>query len=299
MKGLKKGLTLAAAILIFMQGKDGLTTVSAKETDSAAEPSVHAEELVHVELPAFSEENGSVFDFIMDPQGLIEATDAARYGGESFEEGRTLYFKNKEGAYAYSSNSDRLTVTNKSTVPVEVTVTAKLDYCEGLELAADEGFSDGKGEVFLALTDDRGSVTPLKGSEKISVTSRLDAASGKEAGTYSFGLTGACNPDGDWENVLARPVVTVTWKVTPLLPEAEAVSQEEKDIPEETSASKQEEEADEKSAVRETESADGAESPASSDETRPVRDPAVSGSQDEAGTGRKPDQSVSDNKLEQ
>ena len=151
MKRLKKGLTLAAAVmLILSHGTGGFLSVSAKEGGPA--PSAHGgEELVHVELPAFPEENGSVFDFIMDPQGLIEATDAVKYDGASFEKGRTLYFKNEEGAYAYSGSSDRLTVTNKSAMPVEVTVTAKLDHCEGLALAGDEAFSDGNGEIFLAV----------------------------------------------------------------------------------------------------------------------------------------------------
>lgn len=285
MKRLKKGLTLAAAVmLILSHGTGGFLSVSAKEGGPA--PSAHGgEELVHVELPAFPEENGSVFDFIMDPQGLIEATDAVKYDGASFEKGRTLYFKNEEGAYAYSGSSDRLTVTNKSAVPVEVTVTAKLDHCEGLALAGDEAFSDGNGEIFLAVTDDRGTVTPLNGSEEISVTGRLNAVSEQGADTYSFGLTGACNPDGDWEGVSVQPVVTVTWKVTPLFPAGTESVSEETVFPETEEFTDEEPTAEEPTAP-----VDG---------TKPVGNPAESESRDETGAKPQPDQSVSSNKLEQ
>ncbi len=304
MKELKKRLTLAAAaVLIMTQGTVGLTKVSAKAASMDAGSSDYGkEEMVHVELPAFPEENGSVFDFIMDPQGLIEATDAAKYDGASFEKGRTLYFKNEEGAYAYSGSSDRLTVTNKSAVPVEVTVTAKLDHCEEIDLSADEKFSDGKGEIFLAVTDDRGSVTPLKGSEEVSVSGRLAAASGEGVAVYSFGLTGACNPDGDWENVSVRPVVTVTWKVTPLIPEEkESVAEEVTSAPEVTGAAENGEMADQTPTTTEPETTgDGTEPTAPADETKADRNPDVSGSQDETGAEAKPDQSVSsNNKLEQ
>lgn len=291
MKGLKRGLTLAAAILMLAQGFGGFTEVSAKGADLDDTVSANeGEELVHVELPAFPEEDGSVFDFIMDPQGLIEATNAAKYGGESFEAGGTLYFKNTEGAYAYSSESDRLTVTNKSAVPVEITVTAKLDHCEGLDMAEDEEFSDGNAELFLALMDDRGSVTPLNGSGEISVTSRLAAASGQEAEIYSFGLTGACNPDGDWENVQIRPVVTVTWKVTPLPLEEKGAALEETRATETV--------ADETTTVKPEEANTGAESTAAPEETKPISGPEEAGGQKEPETESTPDQAVSSNKLE-
>lgn len=309
MKRLKKSLILAAAILILQSIRPnvpvmrlaglapdggGMAKVLAKNGDLSAEPSVHeAEELVHVELPTFPEEDGSVFDFIMDPQGLIEATGAAKYGGASFEEGGTLYFKNEEGDYAYSSKSDRLTVTNKSDVPVEVTVTAKLDDCGGLDMAEDAGFSDENAELFLALTDDRGTVMPLKGSEEISVTGRLDAASGQEAETYySFGLVGACNPGGDWENVAIRPVVTVTWKVTPLIPEGK------ESVAEETGETEEAETAADETTAGESEPAEDGTKPSDpSDGTKPSRDPEVPESRDGAETGQMPDQSVSSNKL--
>ena len=84
-----------------------------------------AEDTVSIELPTIEEP--SPFDFILDPQRLITETDGAKYGSSTFETGATLFFENVDGDYDFSSRSDMLTITNKGTVPVEVTVTAWLD----------------------------------------------------------------------------------------------------------------------------------------------------------------------------
>ena len=199
------------------------------------------EELISVELPVIPTGSDSIFDFIIDPQGLINATDAIRYGGMSFEEGATLYFKNADGAYDYSRYSDMLTITNRSNVPVKVTITAWIENLGDLQIARDDVFTDDVAELFLAVVDDEGTVLVLDEEGTVSITKELKAAPDNvyvyqydEAAqsyqytisenieeikfdTYSFGLTGACNPYGDWSTMVFKPVVNLTWSVEPVI----------------------------------------------------------------------------------
>ena len=96
-------------------------------------------DVIQVVLPTNA---GNVFDFILDPQRLIEETDAAAYGGQSFEEGATLFFQRLDGGVeeAYHSTSDAVTIVNKSAVPVEVTLTAEIsgDSLGGIRMTEDE-----------------------------------------------------------------------------------------------------------------------------------------------------------------
>ena len=48
-----------------------------------------------------------IFDFILDPQGLINKTNGVAYEGNSFEENATLFFKRTDGGAQenYSSTS--------------------------------------------------------------------------------------------------------------------------------------------------------------------------------------------------
>lgn len=63
-----------------------------------------------------------IFDFILDPQGLINKTNAAAYDGDTFEDGATVFFKRTEGQAEvdYSNTSDFVTITNKSSIAVNV-----------------------------------------------------------------------------------------------------------------------------------------------------------------------------------
>lgn len=69
-----------------------------------------------------------MFDFILDPQGLINETNAAMYDGESFEADSTVFFKRTDGRVEtdYSSKSDFFTIINRSTVPINITLELKM-----------------------------------------------------------------------------------------------------------------------------------------------------------------------------
>lgn len=168
------------------------------------------DDLLQVILPMNTDH---VFDFIMDPQKLIEKTEAAAYDGDRFEEGATLFFRRSDGKAdkEYSSSSDALTIVNKGSLPVEVTLDARLlaESVHGLTISDDREFGEDTGPaLYLALTDGAQTV-PIDLTEGASITAVVK-------GEYSFWLTGAVNENGDWSEMNeAEPKVTVTWKVSP------------------------------------------------------------------------------------
>ena len=161
---------------------------------------------VSVRYPIAAGTEGSPFDFFLDPCGLIEGTEAMRYGEGRVEEGATLLFYNRNGEYDFSKESDKLTVLTLE--PVEITVSAYLSELGELAVMEDRDFSGSDiCGMYLALVDDRGNEQPLSADGEAFLSLSL------EPGSYSFGLTGACNSDADWQDISIRPKVTVIWSV--------------------------------------------------------------------------------------
>lgn len=182
--------------------------------DGAQVDSVSGGDIVNIILPTVSEGETSPFNFILDPQGLIYETGAMRYGGGVVEEGATLLFRNSEGPYDFSRVSDMLTVSNLGNDSVTVTVSAYISDYEGFDIGSSDYFTGNISPViYLALSDDKGNVWPLSAEREASIAMEMAAASGGEPTTYSFGLTGACNPNVSLQGIEAHPVVTVTWHV--------------------------------------------------------------------------------------
>lgn len=96
----------------------GPCPVFAVATDSNAQRN----DILNVEMPTTEEHSRPLFDFILDPQGLLYLTGAKRYDGGNVEEGATLFFHNREGQYDFSGSSGRLTITNRGKRPVTVSV---------------------------------------------------------------------------------------------------------------------------------------------------------------------------------
>lgn len=166
------------------------------------------EDILSVELPVVAEGEPSPFDFILDPGGLLYETDAMRYGGGTVEEGATLLFRNEEGEYDFSRYSDRLVIASEEREPVMVSLSASVSELDEMDLVGYEDLSESENPcMYLALTDDRGNEQPLSKEAEAVIRVELDA------GVYSFGLTGACNPDADWQQVSVCPRVTVTWHI--------------------------------------------------------------------------------------
>lgn len=196
-----------------------------------------------VALPVISR-NSTVFDFIMDPQSVIEKTGAARYDEGTHFEWNTLYFANinEDGSLrGYSGMSDPLTITNRSTMAVDVTLEACLILPSGITLSSDPYFEDDpSANIYLALTDGRITVPITSDGAMLTVPvpaaqdaydlvyeivddvtydpvygithdthgvyyySMTDEAMSEYYDgfpTYSFALVGACNPNANWNGL--------------------------------------------------------------------------------------------------
>lgn len=205
---------------------------------------IFGNDVVSVEIPVVTKNEKSPFDFILDPQGLLYETNAMSYGGGAVEKGASLLFHNSTGAYNFSRWSDCLTVTNRSTVPVTVTVSASISNLDGIGISETDNFSgDGLPSIYLAIVDDKGNIQPLFANEETILKWTMQAApqntytinektqtyenivSGNydsiQFDTYSFALTGACNPYVDWKDISCRPIVTVVWRIDPILQKQE------------------------------------------------------------------------------
>jgi len=254
--------------------------VDALAVDTVTLPlEVYGKDVVSVALPAISEDGESPFDFIIDPQGLIFATDAAKYGGGKVEEGATILFRNHEGEYDFSRRSDSLTVKNRSNVPVVVTVTASIEGLGDIEIAGSTDFGDSDVcGMYLAVVDDEGNEKPISEGGEISISTemrkapddayvyRIDEENGSysyelsrspeeiDFDSYSFGLTGYCNPNGNWQDISVHPVVRVTWKVEPVLSEEEEEEPEQQEELEEAATAASSEQTEEQEEAKEPES---------------------------------------------
>ena len=137
---LKKGFryvlaTLPMTVITFSQVSSYAMEGGTEAFGSVMLPTIK-EEIISVDLPTVSDE--SPFDFYIDPQGLLYETDGMRYGGGVVEEGAYLLFRNHDdGEYDFSRYSDRLSVTNRSTVPVIVKITAKISDIGDLRMDQD------------------------------------------------------------------------------------------------------------------------------------------------------------------
>lgn len=213
------------------------------------------EDVISIDLPTVTEGEKSPFDFILDPLGLLYETSAARYGGGVVEEGATLFFQNKEGEYNFSRYSDRLAATNRSIVPVLLTITAWVTDLGELHMVESDDFTDNdECSVYLAVVDDQGNAHPILADGEVTIQVEMKAAPEntyrykldedsksyqlvqsedfEEGGfdTYYVGLVGACNPDADWSNIPVRLRVAVRWRIDPIITEEEETQADERYI---------------------------------------------------------------------
>lgn len=200
------------------------------------------DEIVSVVLPVIEERDP--FSFFIDPLHIFYNTFGNSGGDIMVEEDTYLLFYNRdESEYTLSSRSDSLEIINKSTVPVEVTITARIEEVDGISVMQEAVFEDRSScDLYLALVDNEGNEQPLSEDGEVSVTVNLDRApldayayvfnedteeyeyvcqAGDVAfDTCSFGLTGACNEKGDWTGISGTPHVTISWNVEPVIPDS-------------------------------------------------------------------------------
>ena len=194
----------------------------------------HPIDVIDIEVPVVG--RTSPLDYIIDPDGLIYATDAAKYGGGVVEENAYLLFRNSDGDYLFSSRSDMLEVTNRSNVSAIVYVTARLEGESDIQITDKENLNNQrKPSIYFALIDNEGNEIPLDENGEAVIEIELNAAPEEtyayewneetqeydyvktmeidesEFDTYRFGVVGACNSEGNWDKVTNMPTIQLEW----------------------------------------------------------------------------------------
>ena len=127
--------------------------------------------VMNVEISTVSE---GMFSFILDPQGLILATNAIKYNGAEFGAGN-LFFRNEE--MRYSNTSNYVEIINKGDRELKFTVTAVLNMDDDILLAEKNEFSEKEDvcRIYMAIKDDYGE-TPIlinDGQKRLEITKTI------------------------------------------------------------------------------------------------------------------------------
>lgn len=195
--------------------------------------------VVNVTLPTVSADN---YNFIIDPEALIQQTDGKRYPNATFDtNAKGVYFANgvnaSTGKTEYGATSVMPDVINKSSVSVNVTMSIELtDLNPSIKTVSESAVDVGTdANLWMAVTDgtDKEEVvgTTASMTKTIAGTAANYVVSWNEAaGEYQYvikdnasdsswakaalGLTGACNTNGDWSasGLSEESTVEVTWK---------------------------------------------------------------------------------------
>lgn len=192
--------------------------------------------ILQVTLPTIPED---AYDYIADPNGLIDLTDGAHYDGATFTGDTGIYFQADNTKAAYSETSEALTVTNENAQDLDVTVKlevskkgdAIITYADSASFETE----DTANKLYLAVGSvsggDLAETVALSASGAATITTTVagvpdnyepkyvsgngytyekkDDASGWN--DCSFALTGALNKNAKWGDEVNFPEITVTW----------------------------------------------------------------------------------------
>lgn len=161
-----KKIIAGALAATMVMGSSAVAFAADKEATSNGEGEtqyVKVNDIFDVVFPTVAE-NATTFDYLLDPNGLIEETSGDRYTGKVFDDDKTVYFLRStkvDGTVAgtagtancdYTDKSDEIKVTNKSTEAVDLSVTAKVvDVPAEIKMAAAKTFTGTDAELYLGL----------------------------------------------------------------------------------------------------------------------------------------------------
>lgn len=206
--------------------------VTSGSTEGAGENEGHVEKKsINVVLPTMPE-TGSPFDYITDPERLIQGTEGAKYTDAQFPAKNSdtgVYFK--VGVNKYANTSKTLQVINKSSCDVAVTVAIEAEQKSAKDLPLASSAATSK-DTPLYLAVNVGSTshalsstsTPVKKviagnadnfeitynseDDEYAYTTKKDAVNWK---ALQFNVTGAVSEDAVVEDDTTAPTVKVTW----------------------------------------------------------------------------------------
>lgn len=185
----------------------------------------------------------NVFNFFVDPNGLLEETGYARLAGKTaddFEAGSTLYFTRtpSDTVKEFGKDSEKVTAKNMSSYEVKIEVSASITGIDGITMAESDTIApeEQNPTLYLAIVHDTDKVA-VKANEGGLLSGEIagtpdnfkiqyNTEKGKyeyaqkaadqltDWATYDFYLTGACG--GTWTDAQAEatPTVELTWKIT-------------------------------------------------------------------------------------
>ena len=199
----------------------------------------------------------NVFNFFVDPNGLLEETGYARLAGKTaddFEAGSTLYFTRtpSDTVKEFGKDSEKVTAKNMSSYEVKIEVSASITGIDGITMAESDTIApeEQNPTLYLAIVHDTDKVA-VKANEGGLLSGEIagtpdnfkiqyNTEKGKyeyaekaadqltDWATYDFYLTGACG--GTWTDAQAEatPTVELTWKITdPNAQEAPSIEKSE------------------------------------------------------------------------
>lgn len=256
-KSLKKFMVFTMACMLALTPVTALADITdpatAKgDTTGAGElEGVVDKDVFCVKLPTIAEDS-DIFDFVLDPQMLIAATEGAAYAEDAtFEDGASLFFATAVSGNSisvndvadYAGTSSALLIENKSTFDVQVSVEAKLKDLEDsaktysiVPKASDDYTDDANTSMYLALN--LGGATTAITAEGVNASAVISAVPAdsyevkydEDSSEYTYelkddvttfpasyiSLTGSCNTNEtvDWMAAKnAAPSVDLKWSV--------------------------------------------------------------------------------------
>lgn len=242
-KGLKKAIAsmlavtmvLGTSIVSFAGDASGAGVSNNTTLTSSGNFEGHVDKnVVNVTLPTVSADN---YNFIIDPEGLIAATNHEKYPNTTFNSTTGVYFPTSEngGIVAYTDKSAAGRVTNKSSISVNVTMAIEItDLNSSIKTVSQSAVNTGTdANLWLAVSDGT-NIEEVEGTTA-SLTASIPGVSGnytvswnaakneyqyvidpaKDSGwqTADLFLQGACNTNGDWSasGLSEESTVEVTW----------------------------------------------------------------------------------------
>ena len=230
---MKSKKILAIVLATSMMFGSSITALAdgATGTTGAGKNEGHVEkEVINVVLPTIAD-GSTPFAYTMDPERLITATNNAHYSGATFPSANDtgVYFLTETNTYANTSNE--LTITNKSSCDVDVSVKVKAVASEGgkdIALAESSTVSTTEGSPDLYLGLKVGSDTTTVKTEEQTITKKVEGVASNFEIVYDSGykyqeksdasgwkdlklsMTGAVS-EMDVPAGTTAPTISVTW----------------------------------------------------------------------------------------
>lgn len=206
---------------------------------------------LQVKLPTIP---AGTYDYIADPNGLIQATNTEKYENATFTGTTGIFFKtaSADSGDTYTEKSAAQTLENQNAQDIDVSVKLeqKTPGDSSIEYAATAAFetSDKANKLYLAITDDAATnakTAALSSTGAAILTTTVAGVPGNYKANYdttngygyvkkdeadltdwndcSFIMTGALNKNATWGDSLTFPAIKVTWSYTEHIDAVDAV----------------------------------------------------------------------------